>query len=183
MTLALTLGMTIGVRRTLWMMLGELAGVASVVLATCAGAAVILIKYPDIFVAFKLAGGIYLIFLGMQLWRSSGALAITQDADLTKSIGRTQLVIQGFATAIVNPKGWAFFAALLPPFIDYHKPVISQITILLILILILEFTCLVAYASGGCLLRSLLQKEANVQILNRIAGSFMIGVAVWLAVS
>ncbi|MEL0099452.1 MAG: LysE family translocator, partial [Opitutae bacterium] len=32
MTLALSLGMTVGVRRTLWMMAGELVGVAIVVL-------------------------------------------------------------------------------------------------------------------------------------------------------
>ncbi|ASM55958.1 hypothetical protein PNIG_b0353 [Pseudoalteromonas nigrifaciens] len=36
MTLAMTLGMSIGVRRTLWMMLGELLGVASVAVAAVA---------------------------------------------------------------------------------------------------------------------------------------------------
>ena len=42
MTLALSLGMTIGVRRTLWMMAGELVGVALVALATLAGVAIII---------------------------------------------------------------------------------------------------------------------------------------------
>ncbi len=37
MTLAMTLGMTIGVRRSLWMMIGELAGVGLVSLSALVG--------------------------------------------------------------------------------------------------------------------------------------------------
>ena len=76
MTLALSLGMTIGVHRTLWMMAGELVGVAVVALATLAGVATIMLAYPEIFLIFKLVGGSYLAFLGIQLWQSKGAMAI-----------------------------------------------------------------------------------------------------------
>ena len=181
MTLALTLGMTIGVRRTLWMMVGELAGVALVVIATLAGVATVMLTYPDVFIAFKLLGGGYLAFLGIQLWQSKGAMAITQSPLMPDSKSRTELMMQGFVTAVANPKGWAFFVALLPPFIDYQQPLGSQVLILLTLILILEFICLIAYASGGKLLSDFLQDRANVKTVNRIAGSLMIGVAVWLA--
>ena len=181
MTLALTLGMTIGVRRTLWMMIGELTGVALVVLATLAGVATVMLTYPDVFIAFKLLGGGYLAFLGIQLWQSKGAMAITQSPLMPDSKSRTELVMQGFVTAVANPKGWAFFVALLPPFIDYQQPLGSQVLILLTVILILEFICLIAYASGGKLLSDFLQDCANVKTVNRIAGSLMIGVAVWLA--
>ena len=96
---------------------------------------------------------------------------------------RTQLATQGFVTAIANPKGWAFFVALLPPFIDYQLPITTQIIILLSLILIIEFTCLIAYASGGRLLSGFLKNRSNVNIINRIAGSLIIGVAIWLSLS
>ena len=181
MTLALTLGMTIGVRRTLWMMLGELVGVGVVVLASLAGVAAIMLKHPELFIFFKLAGGTYLAYLGIQLWRSKGKMALTIDTGISSQISRNQLVSQGFITAIANPKGWAFFIALLPPFIDYKEPIGIQISLMLVLILLLEFICLMAYASGGRVLSRYLQNRANVKTLNRIAGSLMLGVSIWLA--
>lgn len=181
MTLALTLGMTIGVRRTLWMMAGELVGVGVVVLASLAGVAAIMLKHPELFIIFKLVGGIYLAYLGIQLWRSKGKMALAIDAGISSQISRNQLVSQGFITAIANPKGWAFFIALLPPFIDYKEPLGFQISLMLGLILVLEFICLMVYASGGRVLSRYLQDRANVKTLNRVAGSLMLGVSIWLA--
>ena len=181
MTLALTLGMTIGVRRTLWMMVGELVGVGVVVLASLAGVAAIMLKHPELFIIFKLVGGIYLAYLGIQLWRSKGKMALAIDAGISSQISRNQLVSQGFITAIANPKGWAFFIALPPPFIDYKEPLGFQISLMLGLILVLEFICLMVYASGGRVLSRYLQDRANVKTLNRVAGSLMLGVSIWLA--
>ncbi|GAL04957.1 putative threonine efflux protein [Photobacterium aphoticum] len=56
-----------------------------------------------------------------------------------------------------------------------------QLTVLVSIILVTEFICLVLYASGGRTLRKFLQQRGNVQLLNRIAGSMMMGVGVWLA--
>lgn len=183
MTFALSLGMTIGVRRTLWMMAGELVGVALVALATIAGVATIMLAYPEIFMIFKLVGGAYLAFLGVQLWQSRGEMAITQETSRPDLMTRTQLATRGFVTAIANPKGWAFFVALLPPFIDYQLPITPQIIILLLLMLTIEFICLIAYASGGRLLSSFLKNRSNVNLINRIAGSLIISVAIWLSLS
>lgn len=49
MTLSMTLGMTIGVRRTFWMMWGELLGVGLVSLAAVAGVAALMLNYPAAF--------------------------------------------------------------------------------------------------------------------------------------
>lgn len=53
MTLALTLGMTIGVRKTLWMMSGELIGVGIVATAAVLGVAAIIAENPQIFMFLK----------------------------------------------------------------------------------------------------------------------------------
>ncbi len=39
-----------------------------------------------------------------------------------------------------------------------------------------------AYATGGRTLSRFLQKSGNVRIMNRIAGSLVIGVGIWLAI-
>jgi threonine/homoserine/homoserine lactone efflux protein len=40
---------------------------------------------------------------------------------------------------------------------------------------------MIIYASGGNTLRKFLQKGDNVRLMNRIAGTLMLGVGVWLA--
>ena len=180
MTLSLTMGMTIGVRRTFWMMAGELVGVGLVAAAAVIGVATLMLQYPLAFDLFKYAGGLYLGYLGFQMWRSRGKMAIDLESPQGAKASRLELAIQGFVTAIANPKGWAFFIALLPPFISDELPMVPQLVALLSLILLIEFACLVLYASGGRSLNHLLQKSGNVRLMNRLAGSLMIGVGLWL---
>ncbi len=183
MTLSMTLGMTIGVRRTLWMMAGELLAVGSLALLVLVGGAAFMLEYPALFTAFKTAGGAYLLWLGVQLWRSRGKMAI-QNLDVEPtSISRRELAVQGFVTAIANPKGWAFFISLLPPFIDPERAMASQVVVMLSIILFIEFLSLIVYASGGRTLRRFLMKSNNVRLMNRVAGTLMMGVGVWLALT
>jgi len=143
MTLAMTLGMSLGVRRTLHMMWGELIGVGLVSVLSVIGVAAVMLNYPALFAAFKYVGGAYLIWLGIQMWQA--------------------------------------MVSLLPPFINAAKPMAPQISALVALILVIEFSCLLLYASGGRTLRHFLAKSGNVTLMNRIAGSLMFGVGVWLA--
>ncbi|MBZ5488330.1 LysE family translocator [Halomonas aquamarina] len=181
MTLAMVLGMTQGVKRTLWMMVGELLGVGLVAAAAGAGVAALMLRQPELFIAFKWIGGAYLAYLGIMMWRSRGRMAIPAELDAGPAAGRLQLAMQGFVTAVANPKGWAFFMVLLPPFLDSSRPLGGQLGLLIAVILLIEFASMLIYATGGKTLRKTLGKSGNVRLLNRIAGSLMIGVGLWLA--
>ena len=183
MTLSMTLGMTIGVRRSLHMMWGELLGVGLVAIAAVLGVAALMLNYPALFMAFKYLGGAYLIYLGVQMWRSKGQLTITENSASQPQKSAFSLAMQGFITAIANPKGWAFMASLLPPFMNAEHSITQQLSVLVTLILLIEFLCLLLYASGGKTLGKLLQKKGNVKTINRIGGTTMIGVGAWLAKS
>jgi threonine/homoserine/homoserine lactone efflux protein len=180
-TLSMVLGMTQGVRRTLWMMVGELVGVGLVAVAAGAGVAALMLRQPELFAIFKWVGGVYLAYLGVMMWRSRGRMAIPAGDVTLPRASRRHLVIQGFVTAIANPKGWAFFVALLPPFLDASRGLSGQLLVLVAMILIIEFLCLLLYAAGGRTLRCLLGERDKVRLLNRIAGSLMVGVGLWLA--
>ncbi|MGL4476013.1 MAG: LysE family translocator [Shewanella sp.] len=179
MTLAMTLGMSIGVRKTLWMMLGELLGVAIVAIAAVMGVASLMLNYPQVFSLLKWVGGVYLIYVGINMWRSRGSMAIVADSQ--KSISRITLFSQGFGTAIANPKGWAFMVSLLPPFINPQESMPVQLMALIAIILVSEFVCMMLYASGGKTLKLFLSQGDNIKLMNRIAGSLMILVGGWLA--
>lgn len=182
MTLSMTLGMTIGVRRAFWMMYGELLGVGLVAAASVVGVATVMLQYPALFLALKYLGGLYLCYLGVQMWLSKGKMAIDFESGVSVNSSPLQLALQGFVTAVANPKGWAFFVALLPPFVDHQQPLPAQLSLLLGIILTIEFFCLLLYAGGGRTLNHLLQKSDNVRLLNRIAGTLMFAVGIWLAV-
>lgn len=183
MTLAMTLGMTVGVRKTLFMMLGEVLGVATVAVAAVAGIAAIMMSYPMLFVVMKTIGALYLLWIGVNMWRSKGKMAISQS-DLAKpDVTRWQLFYQGLVTAIANPKGWAFMVSLLPPFINPDKPVVIQMTLLILIIMASEFICMMLYATGGKSIAAVLTQQRNVQLMNRVSGALMMGVAGWLAIS
>ncbi|QNI03275.1 LysE family translocator [Halomonas sp. SH5A2] len=181
MTLAMVLGMTQGVKRALWMMIGELIGVGLVAAAAGAGVAALMLRQPALFMAFKWVGGAYLAYIGIMMWRSRGRMAIPNELEAGPPAGRWQLALQGFLTAVANPKGWAFFMVLLPPFLDSSRPLGQQLILLIAVILTIEFASMLVYATGGKTLRRVLGKSGNVRLLNRIAGTLMIGVGIWLA--
>ncbi|MBH0037920.1 LysE family translocator [Pseudoalteromonas sp. SWN166] len=179
MTLAMTLGMSIGVRRTLWMMIGELLGVATVAIAAVLGVASVMLNYPDAFAILKWVGGAYLIYIGVNMWRAKGKMSV--DTSKPSDVSRKSLFTQGFVTAIANPKGWAFMISLLPPFISVEHAVAPQLLALLGVIMTTEFLSMLAYATGGKSLRLFLARGDNIKWMNRIAGSLMAVVGAWLA--
>ncbi|MBD0409770.1 LysE family translocator [Pseudoalteromonas distincta] len=178
MTLAMTLGMSIGVRRTLWMMIGELLGVASVAIAAVLGVASVMLNYPEAFAILKWVGGAYLIYIGVNMWRAKGKMSV--DTSKPSDVSRKSLFTQGFVTAIANPKGWAFMISLLPPFISVEHALAPQLLVLLGVIMTTEFLSMLAYATGGKSLRLFLSRGDNIKWMNRIAGSLMGLVGIWL---
>lgn len=180
MTLAMTLGISIGVRRTLWMMAGELVGVVLVGIASFAGVTALMLNYPGFFTAAKFAAAAFLVWSAVRAWRAS-----TDVDGGGKGVGLTkrQLITQGFVTATSNPKAWIFLAALLPPFIDPDRAIVPQAAILLSLMAAIEFTSLLIYARGGRALKDMLTRRGLGHWLNRISACLMVGIAGWLVLA
>ena len=183
MTLALTMGITIGVKNTMKMMVGELIGVLIVAGTAVVGSGAIISSFPTAFLLFKYGGGLYLMYVGYQMINSRGALALNLDGTHSFDIKFIKLSAQGFITAVANPKGWAFFIAMTPPFINYEAALLPQMSALVVIILVIEFVSLMIYATGGQALGIILRKKNNIRLINRIAGILMIGVGIWLAIS
>jgi len=96
-------------------------GTGSVIFATLAlfGLSALLMKVEWLYLALKVAGGLYLIYVGIRIWRNA-AHDLPIDAPATPAAGgvaRNYLFALG--TQLSNPKTAIFygsiFAALLPP--------------------------------------------------------------------
>lgn len=180
MILSLSMGISIGFRKTINMMYGELLGVFIIVLLCSIGIATIMTKYPFLLVALKYLGGSYLIYVGISMWREKGNMTFSSETNYNNT-SILKLSTKGFITAIANPKGWAFFISALPPFINQSLPLAPQLSLMMIIILFIEFICLIIYAMSGHILKKQLEKSSNVRLLNKISGSLIISIGIWLA--
>jgi homoserine/homoserine lactone efflux protein len=180
MTLAFTLGLSQGYRQTLWMMWGELAGVATVV-STCVLLLAWIQSLSDLyFTLLALAGGSYLLWIAYQLW--------TQPAQFDRGEAQSRLtpwalLALGYVTAVMNPKGWGFMIALLPGFmsVDYSTP--QQLAAFLGVMLPSEFLSMTLYATGGSGLRRFLTTDQHLANLNKVAAALMVLVALLMLIN
>jgi threonine/homoserine/homoserine lactone efflux protein len=84
------------------------------------GISVLIIAAPPLFLALKIVGAVYLLWLAWQAITQGGGLRI---ADAAK---RPPTIWQSFATGLginlLNPKVVLFFVTFLPQFVDAHDP-------------------------------------------------------------
>jgi threonine/homoserine/homoserine lactone efflux protein len=92
---------------------GVAAGQATWTVAAAAGLAALLAASEPAFLALKLAGGAYLVYLGAQ-----SVLAAIRGAERAERTRAGRPFRQGLISNLGNPKMAAFFPALLPQFAD-----------------------------------------------------------------
>ncbi len=102
--------------------LGVSAGQATWTLATSAGLAVILVASAPLFVAIRLSGAAYLIYLGVRSLLGALRRGNPEDAapDRGRRLGVRAAFVQGFLSNLSNAKMVAFFISLLPSFAGPH---------------------------------------------------------------
>ena len=177
MTLAFTLGLSIGYRRTLWMMAGELTGVTTVFAATFWSLGWLLSRDIIYFQIISLIGGTYLLYLAARLFNETPEQLEARNLENTRA---SALALLGFVTAVSNPKGWAFLLALLPGFVAADTALLPQFAIMLAIMLTTEFFSMTAYATGGQWLATRLSNSQGLLNANRVAASMLGLAALWV---
>ena|SRR5579871_451987 len=78
--------------------------------ATCAvlGVNVVFVVFPGLRLALQVAGGVYLLYLAIRLWRSSGPALLGRAS----SVSSWTAFRRGFLTNITNPKVALFFGSI-----------------------------------------------------------------------
>ncbi|WP_054816498.1 LysE family translocator [Nocardia arizonensis] len=114
--------LTLGRRAALLSVLGHAAGVYLAVLLVAVGLGTVLMASSFALSAVKMAGALYLVYLGVQAIRERkslrDALGATADAAPRERGSTTRVLRQSFLVGVTNPKAIVFFAAILPHFCD-----------------------------------------------------------------
>lgn len=112
--MVLALGLARGARAGIAFGLGCAAGCLSHTTLAALGLGALVAATPAAFTGLKIAGGLYLLWLGIKSWRAAASPAV--EAGAAASPGR--LFRQGLLANAVNPKVILFFLAFLPQFVD-----------------------------------------------------------------
>lgn len=134
--LALSHGALYGHRRALFTVTGGLLGFVVLMALSMFGIGALLQASADALTLLKWIGGAYLVWLGIQLWRSP-PLRLTNLDDATARPG-AQLFRQGLFSALSNPKVILFFGAFLPQFLDPQRPLWLQFAVMALTFALVE---------------------------------------------
>ncbi len=96
---------------------GHAAGNYVVAACVAVGLGTLLERSAQVFAAVKLAGALYLVWLGVQAVRHRGALASAMSSAAGPRAGWRALR-DGFVVGVTNPKAFILFGAVLPQFVN-----------------------------------------------------------------
>ncbi len=149
---------------------GRLFAFSLMIAIAAFGLAKVLLASQVLFLAIKVLGASYLLYIAYRLWLSSDS-AEQIKASTDKHL--STLAKQEFLLAIGNPKAILIFTAFLPQFIDTKADVDQQFLVLGLLFLALEWIAISIYACFGVYLRGLFSQPKMRLLFNKSCASFL----------
>ena len=150
------------------------------VVAAAFGLSLLLETVPLAYTAVKLAGAVYLVWLGLRFLLSPGAAVVPRAAATPQRHAlRDSIVVE-----VLNPKTALFYLAFLPQFTDVSAalPVWGQVLILgTIVSVMFSATDAVCILLAARVARSLSASQWLSRAARRVAGGIMIALGVRLA--
>ncbi len=166
---------------------GLVIGYAGITIVVAAGVGAMVARTPVSLTALTIAGGLYLLWLGVRTLRRPAGHGPAPDgsAPVGSAAGPSSLtdratLVRGIGVSGLNPKGLLVFLAVLPQFATPRGtwPLAVQLGILG---LVFTLTCAVFYLSMGSFARRILDgRPAVARVISRLSGTAMIILGVLL---
>ncbi len=163
---------------------GHAAGNYVVAACVAVGLGAVVQRSAQAFLAVKLAGALYLIWLGVQAIRHRKTLAGAFGA-VTGPRGGRRAARDGFVVGVTNPKALILFGAVLPQFVSRaagHVP--AQMLVLGLVSVSIGVVCDSAWACAASAVRAWFARSPRrFALVGGAGGLAMIGVGVAVAVT
>ncbi|MDH0291300.1 LysE family transporter [Pseudomonas sp. GD04087] len=167
--LVLTHGALHGTRKTLFTITGGVLGFIAMIALCVLGLGALLKASMLWLTVLKVVGGLYLIWLGVNLWRSE---PVTLSLGDLSNSSQLSLFRQGLLSAISNPKALLLFTAFITPFIDPHQNLLLQTVVMALTYAVVEFAVEFGVASAANRVRPWLARAGRR--FNRVCGGFFV---------
>ena len=159
-------------------------------IASAFGLQILMNAFPLAFKVVAVAGGLYIVWLGLKTFRAALSLkSETVDDNALKAAPlRSDLATlrEGFMVQMLNPKVLLFFSAVLPPFIDTTRPMPPQMAVFAATAVAMDATAMTTYGLGAVRLSQWLRQPRYKQRFDLGAGTILMLIGtgiVWHAVA
>lgn len=170
--LALTHGALHGRRLALFTIFGGSLGFVMVIALSMFGIGALLESSLVWLTVLKWLGGAYLVWLGIQVWRSPPL--DLESGSAQRDASAWSLFQQGALSAATNPKGLLFFTAFLPHFIDPAQSLLPQFMVLAGTFVATEVVTEYLLASAAHRVRPWLERAGSR--FNRVCGGVFVAI-------
>jgi len=165
--------LALGFRPTVVFILGVITGDLVYLVLAALGLSVVATQYSTAFGLLKIAGGLYLVYLGVQTWRAAKNVGTGMTPAPERGEGRSFL--SGLSLTLGNPKAVVFYVAFLPAFMDLTALSTAGLIEAAGVVSVTLFAVLAGYAWMAARARTLFRSHRAVKNLHRGAGGLMIG--------
>jgi threonine/homoserine/homoserine lactone efflux protein len=176
--------LTVGRRAALLTVIGNELGLCVQVVAVAFGVGAVVERSAQVITVVKLAGAVYLAFLGVQAIRHRRSVAAALAARVTP-VRPLRAIRDGFVVGVANPKTIVFFVVGLPEFTTTapgHLPVPAQMLILGALFPVIALVLDSAWAAiAGTARQWLVGSPRRLAVIGGAGGLVMIGLGVSIA--
>jgi threonine/homoserine/homoserine lactone efflux protein len=176
--------LTVGRRAALLTVIGNELGLCVQVVAVAFGVGAVVQRSAQVITVIKLAGAVYLAFLGVQAIRHRRSMAEALAARVTP-VRPLRAIRDGFVVGAANPKTIVFFVVGLPEFTTTaprHLPVPAQMLILGALFPVIALVLDSAWAAiAGTARQWLVGSPRRLALIGGTGGLVMIGLGVSIA--
>ena len=160
--------------------LGNVIGNLIYFLASIYGLLWIAEQMGEAFLIIKLAGGAYLIYLGVKLWRSSGEISAANKHQRKNLLA---CFFTGLMITLSNPKAILFYLAILPAIMDLRTVSLGELMPIMLINALVVMTVIGSYSAIAAKVRQFFTNTKAMRKLNKGAGGIMIGAGLGIAAS
>ncbi len=177
------ISMSSGMRYGYWAALRAILGLQTAILAhlliVAIGLGALLATSETAFGIMKFGGAAYLIWLGVQKWRSQPEVLEAEGA----APPLNNLYMQGVLVNLTNPKAIVFIGALVPHFIDATQPQVLQYLVIAITLCLTDVLVMSVYALAAVRIAGMFRDGRAMQRQNRVFAGLFITAGAALALS
>jgi threonine/homoserine/homoserine lactone efflux protein len=160
--------------------LGVNVGIFFWTIAAAVGLAAAIAASATAFTVIKLAGAVYLLYLGVRALLASRH-AVSASSVVRRPVSTAAAFRQGVANNLLNPKIAVFFTSLLPQFVDAGHANVRNLLLLGALFNVMGVIWLLTYAVIAARGRDLLKQPRVKRAFDRLSGIALIALGARVA--
>jgi threonine/homoserine/homoserine lactone efflux protein len=150
-------GAAFGFRRTVPHIIGTALGIGLIAVAVAGGLGALITTFPELALAMKVAGSVYLLFLAFQI-AGAGAL---ERCVVSRPLG----LLQAATFQAINPKAWIFALGAITTFRPAGLPIMAGSILVALTMMVVVIPTAAIWAGGGGVLSRFVRGERGHRIV------------------